>query len=192
MKQITKDTVLKQEYEYCIGKTGVYIGKKLARGQENTFYDSKNNTTYIRKSYPAIQTEQGIVWVDKNAVVNSTDKESDNFIYVEEVHHLCKIIAANFELEGVPKIELEDEVEKLARTNPNITKYSKASFIPGFIEGYKANQAKYTEENAEKIYMKGYMDKTDGKDHTNEKLADYLQSLKSIKEITVDENFKQI
>lgn len=48
----------------------------------------------------------------------------------------------------------------------------------GFMDGYKAATKVYSEEDAEKIYMQGYMDAIDGKNHHNEKLSDYLQSLK--------------
>lgn len=55
----------------------------------------------------------------------------------------------------------------------------RALMIDGFEDGYQAKASKgaYSEEQAEQIYMRGYMDKSDGKDHTKEKLSEYLQSL---------------
>ena len=85
MKQITKNTVLKQG----------------------------------DKSYPAIQTEQGIVWIDKDAEPKSNNQfidindgkiyknqaKGDNSTMRKSIFPEClKVIAANFDLEGVPKI----------------------------------------------------------------------------------------
>lgn len=201
MKQITKDTVLKQ-----------------------VIPSTKDCYGYI-KSYPAIETEQGIVWIDKDAEKRNGDyvyhpqvskeyiivddkKEGDDIYskgehisqgiykhkpttnpwYLKEV----KIIAANFELEEVPKILLEDEIEKLARTNPKIQKHSKASYIPGFKDGYKANQSKYTEED-----MRNAIEMSRETEEINclclikkYKIKDIIQSFNYIKEITVDDQFQ--
>ena len=165
MKQITKDTVLKQG----------------------------------DKSYPAIQTEQGIVWIDKDAEIKEKNKylakslredDEDELLYSLHIKtavlidglkiytkapYKCldgngkeymnysytdkwrssKIIAANFELEGVPKIELEDE-------DIDTESIQKELGTWGHDEGL--TEQEYKE----------------------------WQSFKSIKEITVDENFKQI
>ena len=135
-----------------------------------------SNTVLIQngKSYPAIQTEQGIVWVDPSLPIeeeypkivveklNTGDYMLWQIDNINDIDRSCQyqIIAANFELEGVPKIEFEDEVEKYIK---NISEFGKPlrgddAFKPhlncGEIkelvrQGYKANQAKYTEEDIE-------------------------------------------
>ena len=163
-----------------------------------------SNTVLIQedKSYPAIQTEQGIVWVDPSLPIEEKYPKTvveklttGNYMLwqidnINDIDRSCQyqIVATTFELEGVPKIELEDEIEKLAKeyskneedyTLKLIAKYS-------FKDGYKANQAKYTKEDMKKAYSKGALY---GDSDNTYYFDNLLQSLNSIKEITVDENF---
>jgi hypothetical protein len=81
----------------------------------------------------------------------------------------------------LPEMAVEDDVRKLAKEDRLNTGWGDDVDLPytsGFIRGYKAATKVYSEEDAEKIYMLGYMDAKDGKNHHNEKLSDYLQSLK--------------
>lgn len=150
-----------------------------------------SNTVLIQgdKSYSPIEVKEGIIWVDIS------------FPILEEYPKMNPL-AANFDLEGIPKIELEDEVEKLARIeyekilHKHIT-YS--DFVLAFSIGYKANQAKYTEEDIIKCWCAAidYVEWLNEPTIQNKfpkpfDRVQYLQSLNSIKEITVDENFKQI
>jgi hypothetical protein len=85
----------------------------------------------------------------------------------------------------------EDYVEKLALEKyPVLHQLGQPKFLDAnfndrkiWIDGYTQakSETMFSYADAEKIYMKGYMDKADGKDHTNEKLSDYLQSLTKLK-----------
>ena len=98
---------------------------------------------------------------DKKQVVIAWDGKN----YSQTIGNKQLIIIAHLPLnnalllEGVdllPELlKQEDDIEQLARTNPNITKYSKASFIPGFIEGYNANTNKWSDEDIEAAVVFG-------------------------------------
>ena len=119
------------------------------------------------KSHPAIQTKQGIVWIDKDAEIKEgwkgyaykkdlTGQVFKHFYTTNPWYNDAKIIiAANFELEGVPKVELEDE-------DIDTESIQKELGTWGHDEGL--TEQEYKE----------------------------WQSFNSIKEITVNENFKQI
>ena len=180
MKQLTKDTVLKQG----------------------------------DKTYHAIEVEQGIVWVDKDAIKGYKGDwiiETHNSVVKNTLCQLSSewdlnrsgykdklIVASTFDLEGVPKIELEDEVDKLAKlefplSNPNNNWLSNEIELRRrlFIKGYKANPAKYTEEQMKTaLIMAKETVEEGGKLMAEYSILDILQFLNSIKEITVDGNFK--
>lgn len=212
MKQITKDTVLKQgdkSFEQFLAENPYKHTRSFTEADwEADMYEKWKETI---KTYTAIETEQGIVWIDKDAEIKDYDYHIPYLVdgkigtydnHTDWTHLDCPpIIASNFILEGIPVIGFEDEVEKLARIeyekilHKHIT-YS--DFVLAFSIGYKANQAKYTEEDILDAYEAGKDSihfKNDGswcwwEEKNGEK--DYLQSLNSIKEITVDENFKAI
>ncbi len=170
------------------------------------------------KTYHAIEVERGIVWIDKDAEIrgnewvlwnNSNTVENVSRVGIDlltfNTTHLTaykencsKIIAATFDLEGVPKIELEDEVDKLAKlefplSNPNNNWLSNEIELRRrlFIKGYKANPAKYTEEQMKTaLIMAKETVEEGGKLMAEYSILDILQFLNSIKEITVDGNFK--
>lgn len=214
MKQITSNTVLKQEDRLI--KCSEY-----KCGNSDCIFECIN-PKQVYKSYPAIQTEQGIIWIDKDAEIisgyNVRKKykdgisagyetyliTADNFEgYGTDFSDYIKIIAANFELKGVPMIKLVDEVEKLwgefIKSDINNGSASSYHVWLRINDGYKANQNKYTEEDMVKCWCAAI----DYVEWLNEPIiqskfpkpfdrVQYLQSLKSIKEITIDENFKNI
>jgi hypothetical protein len=114
---------------------------------------------------------------------------------------VCKKIVAqyNLNLPGIPFLEIEGsksvDIKRLAKdSNPYTIDKCQPVYNEGFIDGYKAAQGdnKWTDKDLEKVYMQGYMDRADGKDHRNEKFADYLQlflppSIENIKSIEVYE-----
>ena len=239
MKQITKNTVLKQgdkSFEQFLAENPYKHTRSFTEADwEADMYEKWKETI---KTYTAIETEQGIVWVDKDAKIKQGDWYIDFSLdkpslyqmkykqWGEEGHLNCKkIIAANFYLEGVPKIELEDDevytIEDVKESSIHfcdayinspstvenkdlrevweLFKNSCVSWIKNrrIKKDYKANQAKYTEKdmkNAFKSAREGYYEHSGDRPpaHINKWITaqDYLQSLKSIKKITVDENFK--
>lgn len=205
MKQITKDTVLKQG----------------------------------NKTYTTIEVEQGIVWVDKDAEIKDAftfsknygigkvrfvEKEGyelfigDNISYWFGDYHSCKsdcnkIIAATFELEGIPKIELEDKnslekAKEFASNKFNLDPHKKKGVVftetvlsvldagieCGYKFGIKANKAKWSDEDMIKTIDMAQEESWDEGGYLGLKYEpkEILQSLNSIKEIVVDENFKVI
>jgi hypothetical protein len=85
----------------------------------------------------------------------------------------------------LPEMVVEDNVEikinnALSYWNTFEGEYQKgiAYGLGLALEFYKVASKVYSEDDAEKIYIQGYMDAKDGKNHHNEKLSDYLQSLK--------------
>jgi hypothetical protein len=199
MKQITKDTILKQG----------------------------------DKTYPAIEVDGGFVWVDKNAEMkddnwyyNSFNKTvyrlaSSNFnrnysiVIKEDINafpnQYFKIRATTLGLKGVPKISLEDEVEKLADVycwgNVYPTKEILIDKKEAFIAGHKSTPAKYTEKDMNGFvtwldnnwrrgkggwHHVGDFNKNSKPVKTQHLMELYIKSINTIKVIEVAANFKVI
>ena len=56
--------------------------------------------------FETIKTETHWLLVDKTQIVSQNDDKNDNFIYVEEIHHYCKIIAAFPKIGELPLLPL--------------------------------------------------------------------------------------
>jgi hypothetical protein len=91
--------------------------------------------------------------------------------------------AKELNLPLLPELVVEDSIQNfiepiLKKKSDENNRIDLNAYALGLIDSYKAATKVYSEEDAEKIYMLGYMDAKDGKNHHNEKLSDYLQSLK--------------
>jgi hypothetical protein len=188
MKQITKDTLLKQ-------------GDKTYKAVQIW---SETNNVFL----PII------VWIDSIPLINADDNYPE---YVVEKLTTGKFmlwhinspndidrktqygIVAHYgtDIKGAPKIKLEDEVEKLAKeiTNKYVNEREKQTAYLEFIDGYKANQAKYTEDDVKKAINMARSFTRNSKDQPFREVWDsegIIQFLNSTRLIEVDENFKVI
>jgi hypothetical protein len=113
-----------------------------------------------------------------------------------------KIIFAEPELnlEGVPTFEWREIVmfQKANLWFDEMEKQNKIAYPPSFIDGYKSNPAKYTEEDIERAFIVGLncsqeislkgLPTDEGLDYQYKKLNQLIQSLQKYPEYVVMEN----
>lgn len=160
------------------------------------------------KKYIPVVVDQGIIWVDKNESLKKGDLYYDNLPvqgiktfdgYWAQTFNSWKIVASTFDLEGIPLIDLEGEVKKLAVKQIEIEgwgEYTGTSEQTGmfncFIEGYKSNPAKYTEEDMREAIRLAQSQTWDGESKRTYSKPKFSteEILDSLKSIQVDKFFK--
>lgn len=137
----------------------------------------------MNKQFDVIPIEDYGVVVDKEAKISKGDRFTEKYsvnivricqedslynkiadgLYTYDTQFCSKVIATiNKRIDDIPLIELKKTVNQLAdeyaieKTSHGPTVHSKWSLEIGFIEGYKAAQKKYSEEDMKKAHFHGW------------------------------------
>lgn len=165
------------------------------------------------KEYKGIETDGGIVWVDKDSVLDTmytrVRKNISTAMGRLYLHNgekvLGRIIASTLDLEEVPKIVIEDELpikeaEKILKSHRDyeaegFSEYQNGRFN-GIIEGLQHNPAQFTEEDIRKAIQATVNEcnklQKESYGDLEINVDEIIHSFTSIKLIEVDEQFKVI
>jgi hypothetical protein len=198
MKKITKGTILKQAIT-PIGETKVW---KLYEAIE-----VDGGIVWVDKDAEMVA---GDYWYNDSIGTCWKVTHSNIPLYYQPSDMnrtgMDKIVASTYPLDGIPMIELEDNTEKLftqkaldrygtiKEVDINVTKrkmFGRLEYYEGLMDGYKANPAKYTEEDVMNAYDAGIIGGCNPYYSETER-EEYIQQLNTLHTIEVDENFKII